>query len=371
MAARKLPFGIKAPSRGTVIFGSIVAGISGVVYASNHYSKESRQRLFDRVSWMADRPLGVHEMPRKVTIYITPPPGDGFEKSRVWFREYVKPVLFKAAVDYEVREGRNRGDIEAMICEEIRQKRKAAKEGVDPAMQAVSKPGNPFSPVPVKHNESDGIIAIGRGAWREVLSGLAKGCEASLKDEKVEKADEKSETAHTADAASTVSEEAKEKLTKDRPEPLSFQEESIKQDEQGSLAGELPVVVSAADDIMQGTESGDTTITSEEESTFSLPPSFPPVMYIPHENVIGWLNVPYRLYLWFADYKRVEWIGEYAVAVALSSRKPLEQDEIDVGHSEIRYWVGDDAKEIVANDTPISLEDRVREHLQTFVRSEN
>lgn len=60
MAARKLPFGIKAPSRGTLIFGSIVAGISGVVYASNHYSKESRQRLFDRVSWMADRPLGVH-----------------------------------------------------------------------------------------------------------------------------------------------------------------------------------------------------------------------------------------------------------------------------------------------------------------------
>jgi hypothetical protein len=29
-------------------------------------------------------------MPRKVTIYIAPPPGDGFEKSRVWFREYVK-----------------------------------------------------------------------------------------------------------------------------------------------------------------------------------------------------------------------------------------------------------------------------------------
>lgn len=32
-------------------------------------------------------------MPRKVTVYITGPPGDGLEKSRVWFREYVKVSL--------------------------------------------------------------------------------------------------------------------------------------------------------------------------------------------------------------------------------------------------------------------------------------
>ncbi|KAI7896702.1 uncharacterized protein EV154DRAFT_491893, partial [Mucor mucedo] len=30
------------------------------------------------------------EMPRKVTVYITAPPGDGLEKSRTWFCEYVK-----------------------------------------------------------------------------------------------------------------------------------------------------------------------------------------------------------------------------------------------------------------------------------------
>jgi hypothetical protein len=60
MTARRLPFGIKAPSRGTVIFGSVVAGISGVVYASNYYVSQARQSLFDRVTFLADRPLGVH-----------------------------------------------------------------------------------------------------------------------------------------------------------------------------------------------------------------------------------------------------------------------------------------------------------------------
>lgn len=284
-----------------------------------------------------------------------------------------QPILYKAAVDYEVREGRNNGDIESMICEEIRQKRMAAKEGTDSVMQVTGKPGNPFSPVPVNYNESDGIIAIGRVAWREVLNGLAKGCEASLKDEVKEevKTEAKTEDAQIAGEASTGSEEAKDDLGQNRPEPLSFQEESIQPEEQGSLAGELPVVVSASDEIMQGSESGDVSITSEEEPSFSLPPSFPPVMYIPHDNIIGWLNIPYRLYLWAADYKRIEWIGEYAVAVALNNRKPLERDEIDMGNSEKRYWVGDDAKEMIANDTPITLEDRVREHLTTFVRSEN
>lgn len=29
-------------------------------------------------------------MPRKVVVYISAPPGDGLEKSRNWFREYVK-----------------------------------------------------------------------------------------------------------------------------------------------------------------------------------------------------------------------------------------------------------------------------------------
>lgn len=65
MTARRLPFGIKAPSRGTLIFGSIVASISGVVYASNHYTTQARQNLFDKVSFLADRPLGVHVRSRK------------------------------------------------------------------------------------------------------------------------------------------------------------------------------------------------------------------------------------------------------------------------------------------------------------------
>ncbi|KAI7877883.1 uncharacterized protein EV154DRAFT_56748 [Mucor mucedo] len=77
-----------------LIFGCIAGGIAGLVYSSENYTKDARTRLAQRVSFLADRPCGVHEMPRKVTVYITALPGDGLERSRTWFREYVKVIQF-------------------------------------------------------------------------------------------------------------------------------------------------------------------------------------------------------------------------------------------------------------------------------------
>lgn len=55
-----LPFGIKAPSRGTLIFTGLVGSIGGSYFGSKYYSQQSRQALCDKVSWLADRPCGVH-----------------------------------------------------------------------------------------------------------------------------------------------------------------------------------------------------------------------------------------------------------------------------------------------------------------------
>ncbi|RCH77860.1 mitochondrial import inner membrane translocase subunit tim54, partial [Rhizopus stolonifer] len=85
-----LPFGLKAPSKGTLIFSGVAGAISGLIYTSNKHAEESRKRLTQRVSFLAERPCGIHETPRKVLVYISAPPGDSLEKSRNWFREYVK-----------------------------------------------------------------------------------------------------------------------------------------------------------------------------------------------------------------------------------------------------------------------------------------
>ncbi|KAF7724470.1 mitochondrial import inner membrane translocase subunit tim54 [Apophysomyces ossiformis] len=361
----RLPFGLKPPSRGTVIFAGVAATVSGTIYASNHYATQSRQKLYNKVSWLAEKPCGVHEMPRKVLIYITAPPGDGLEKSRNWFREYIKPILVAGAVDYEVKEGSQPGQIEAAVREEIaRRRREQAAKDKEQQQQQLGETQiedgrqNPFAPMvsdvlkKKKQQEYDGVMAIGRNAWREVLSGLSKGCEASLVEEKKPAEGQKQE----AIVSETTSKE---------DEPQQHEQSMI--DEEQTVTETEPIV---SEPVVAEKEE-DTALLIDEDQTatneFSLPPSFSPIMYIPHHNIIGWTNIPYRLYMWIADYKRVEEIGRYAVAVVLNQTRPLEVKDADVGLSEKVYWIGEDAEEAVKNDTPIVIDERIRPNLRTYI----
>ncbi|KAG2198525.1 hypothetical protein INT47_008629 [Mucor saturninus] len=92
-----MPFGLKVRSKNTLIFSGVAGGIAVLVYSNLALS---------------------HEMPRKVTVYITAPPGDGLEKSRTWFR----------AVDWEIKETKSPGQIETSVMEEIVQRRRKVAE---------------------------------------------------------------------------------------------------------------------------------------------------------------------------------------------------------------------------------------------------
>ncbi|KAI7891446.1 inner membrane protein import complex subunit Tim54-domain-containing protein [Mucor mucedo] len=333
-----MPFGLKVPSKNTLIFSGVAGGIAGLVYSSNKYAQDARTRLSQRVSFLADRPCGVHEMPRKVTVYITAPPGDGLEKSRTWFREYVKPILVAGAVDYEIKEAKSPGQIETSVMEEIVQRRREA--AAEAATIAESTDHEPLenksntgftSPVENMNNKkksevvSDGILAIGRNAYREVLSGLAKGCDASL--------------------AVVVEEPALEEI---KVEEESKTPENMKD----------PVIVEETLEMLEPMEVLD---------HFSLPPKFSPVMYIPHVNIIGWTNIPYRLYMWYADYKRIEEVGKYAVAAVLNQTRPFEERDADLGQDEKKYWIGHETAEVLKeNDTPIQVDERIFDKLSTY-----
>ncbi|KAG2193289.1 hypothetical protein INT47_008650 [Mucor saturninus] len=337
-----MPFGLKVPSKNTLIFSGVAGGIAGLVYSSNKYAQDARTRLAQRVSFLADRPCGVHEMPRKVTVYITAPPGDGLEKSRTWFREYVKPILVAGAVDYEIKEAKSPGQIETSVMEEIVQRRREAVE----ASNAESTDHEPLehksntgftSPVDMNKKKSevvsDGILAIGRNAYREVLSGLAKGCDASL--------------------AVVVEEPALEEIkVEEEASEESKTPENMKDD--------TPVIVEETLEMLEPTP-------SEDVDHFSLPPKFSPVMYIPHVNIIGWTNIPYRLYMWYADYKRIEEVGKYAVAAVLNQTRPFEERDADLGQDEKKYWIGHETAEVLKeNDTPIQVDERIFDKLSTY-----
>ncbi|ORX58958.1 hypothetical protein DM01DRAFT_1333560 [Hesseltinella vesiculosa] len=376
-----LPFGLKAPSRGTVIFTSIVGTISGGFFAKQHYANQSEKALCDRVAFLADRPCGVHERPRKVQVFLTAPPGDSMEKSRVWFGSYIKPVLVAAAVDYEVKEARTPGEIETMVRQRIIEKRRAAIVANDANAQAqaelVTTDANPFAEKmkPVLESqgkdEFDGVIAIGRNAWRELVTGISHGCTISLAQAAKDEAERQrqQEMAKQQEEAEKAAKEAN-KNDKAGDAAAITDAQAIASQEPASTDPSL-LEEALALDAEQGVDLTELAADQEEPldpaDAFGIPTPLSPVIYIPQENIIGWTNIPYRIYMWCVDYKRIERFGSYAVAVALNQTQPLRLEDIDVGYQEMKYWIGDDeAKQAKENDKPIEVDRRVLEVLTTY-----
>ncbi|KAG2211234.1 hypothetical protein INT47_006354 [Mucor saturninus] len=148
-----MPFGLKVPSKNTLIFSGVAGGIAGLVYSSNKYAQDARTRLAQRISFFANRPFG--KMPRKYTVYITAPPGDGLGKSRTWFREYVKAAILQPTDEtFTEAAAAAVGNAESADHEQLENR---SNTGFT-------------SPVDKKKSEvvSDAILTVGRNAYREV-----------------------------------------------------------------------------------------------------------------------------------------------------------------------------------------------------------
>ena len=118
-------------------------------------------------------------MPRKMTVYLAAPPGDGLRTAREHFHLYVKPVLVAAAMDWDVIEGRKEGDIRFKTAEKVRKKRKRAGEGEpvseDEAESMLTVDGIREKNGTVDYDGIAGDIVIGRHTWKEYVRGLHEG----------------------------------------------------------------------------------------------------------------------------------------------------------------------------------------------------
>ncbi|CAG8710209.1 6308_t:CDS:2, partial [Ambispora leptoticha] len=114
----------KLPSKKFSAFIGVCTVIGVLLYRDNYLSSCGKTRVQDKVAHIARQPLAVNELPRKVTVYLAPPGGDGIHKTRIHFREYVKPVLIAAALDYDVVEGTRPGQLRSLVRDSIIKQRK-------------------------------------------------------------------------------------------------------------------------------------------------------------------------------------------------------------------------------------------------------
>lgn len=168
----------KLPSRNWLIFWAITGSLTTAII----YDKREKNRA--TAKWRrAVEPLSrelisnPNQLPRKLTIYLEAPPGDGLRVAQDHFIEYVKPVLSASGLDWDFVQGRQQGDVRAAVAEKVRRARMAEERPGDELPQTDEMIVENLR----KHMglaDYEGIkgdLVIGRHTWKEYIRGVHEG----------------------------------------------------------------------------------------------------------------------------------------------------------------------------------------------------
>lgn len=299
---------LRLPSRNWLIFFTVTGAFIGAVQYDRREKRKAQKKWCDLVAHLSQEPLPINQMRRKLTVFLGAPPGDGLRTTRDYFREYIKPVLVAAAVDYDVIEGRKEGDVRYGTAEQIRRlRRKSGEKGQlldaqDTEMTIElqrARMGIEEEPGP------RGDIVIGRHAWKEYIRGLHEGWLGPL-DKPSPPLDESippESVASSTDVrdADTKAEEPNE-----------------------STAGEAKPVDERA-----------SYIPTISYNSARLAPQTPAVFQasaaIPQPHILGFFNTPIRIYRYLNERKLADQIGRETAAVVFGMSTSYHQQATTEG----------------------------------------
>lgn len=363
---------LKFPSRNWMLFWSVVTvSVSGILY-DKQKQKHIREHYKGIVEPRADKPLDVNVRPRKITVFIAPPPNDYIDTSLKIWRRYIKPILYFAGVDYEVIKEEKQGVIRTEVANRIRSVRKqiidsstqevliqnnvAPLDEYDPEQAKKFKAEFDYRdiigifhhrPKPLVKDEdslassptlSGGVICLGRGAYKEYISGLHEGLlgplkplqeppasdEPMLEPKQVEHAIEYNDKDHVPPIASDDS-------TAKLEEKISVKEadgeynDGMEEQKPAKEANVLKPFISP--DEYSNVELPQELSLSSPDALIRDPNTNVPillhqsVLVIPVPNLIGFLNFPERIYRFYQ--KRY-----YCESVCSAVTKLVEQQDV-------------------------------------------
>lgn len=219
----------KLPSRNWMIFWTLTTGLSAAIIYDRREKARATARWARAVSHLANEPLkSPNDMPRKITVFLESPPGDGLRVAQDHFIEYVRPILAASGIDWEFVQGRQQGDVRAAVAEKIRRARKQVErpeEDVLPTNDKAILDSRARSGI----SEYDGVkgdLVVGRHTWKEYIRGLHEGWLGPL-DPPTLPEPPKAREPETAPAESKEGEEKKEEKTEEKkekrpPQPPSY-----------------------------------------------------------------------------------------------------------------------------------------------------
>lgn len=383
------------PLRNWMIFWAVVGLIGGAIYYDNRERKAVRQRLCDQLLPLGEKTYQANELPRKLTIYIAPPPDDYLDESIKLFRKYIKPYFNAAAIDFEIFSERRQGDIRATVAEKIRELRqkhvdervKAETERQQKLKDALwsstiarewgkvkgvfskrqskeeEEENQPTTPVkdlykpldvlglykvmePVKVVKDDaldpihagGVVCIGRGAYKEYLHGVHEGLLGPL--QKPQWLEEQEEQERRQRMVNKLKTEAKDKG--EDPELITL--DLI--DPQQPFEEEKPVTKPyiKVEDYPNAPLAPELDMSQMVLTDDGVPAVFDqPVYVIPVPNLSGFRNFPRMMYRWFHKRDLAQVMADRSIVVINDAPRPFEfKDTMAAGEEELDWpkkWV--------------------------------
>ncbi|KAF3929241.1 hypothetical protein AA313_de0205023 [Arthrobotrys entomopaga] len=315
-------FKAKLPSKPWLVFIGAVATWTGLIVHDRREKKKAQAYWCDRVSHIAQKPLLPSQLPRKVTIYLSSPPGDGITSAREYFKEYVKPVLVAAAVDYEVVEGRRTGEIRWKVAERTRRVRRGEEDTEGTEKEAAIKAHEKQAGIS-REEGPGGVVVIGRHTWKEYVRGLHEGWlgPADIPEEEDVAGGNKKDAPEQLPVVATISDvlpsESTEEKSTSPPTDEGSSKENVeeKEKEEKPKKPQFPVP----------------TISQIEYPSATLPPSIPstfqPTKLVPFPHLLGFLNTPFRIQRYLTQRRLMEHVSREVASIALGTYEPYQSRE--------------------------------------------
>ncbi|KAJ0420182.1 mitochondrial import inner membrane translocase subunit Tim54 [Aspergillus carlsbadensis] len=304
---------LKLPSRNWMIFLTITGSFSAAVIYDRREKRRAQKKWCDLVAHLSKESLPIEETRRKLTVFLAAPPGDGLRSAREHFKEYVKPILVAAALDYNVIEGRREGDVRAAFAEQIRKERRRAGEPStvieestteEIVYQARKSIGVRDEPGP------KGDLVIGRHTWKEYIRGLHEGWLGPVDPP----------AAPAEEAAVNEGSEVPTQEAADAPFAPEQVEEKKEEEEKkpAKPTGPTPAYVFPVDYSSQPLSP-----TVPQTLAGSIPIEFP--------HILGFLNTPIRLYRYLNQRHVAESVGRDVAALVIASYSRPYNDGASLG----------------------------------------
>lgn len=309
---------LRVPSRNWLIFWSITGSLVSAYYWDRYERKKVRNYWVDLVAPIGAQPINPRDVARKVRVYMAPPPNDYIDSTQDEFRNFIKPVLTSAALDHEIILEERQGFIRSKVSEEIRELRRQIRDGKE----------EPAADNFWHRDLTGGTIIVGRGAYKEYMSGVQEGWLGPLeRPAEVQAVLDKEKE----DEALRLKERREERAkATDGESQLDYEnEEDWERDRKATLSNRFPVVPA----YMPLNE------LSEQELPAEFSKHLPePISVFRLPNLLGILMTPVRIYRWLNQRKLAEEMGSQAAGVVFAHTRPYYAEDAQLAISDEEDW---------------------------------